>query len=555
MILEKEIGELAVGHLHLGGHARRLSRQFKTIGDLIASREQSSSFIPLGAERAQREIDTALEVLFLATSPQGVVDWDQFRKSRPPRLGARGSIYFFSPSLNKLSSATRHKSLAALNLKHRAINALRPLGIQTIGELIDRSRSGIERLPNAGALTLAEINDSLAALSVNTGRRGEVDWVQYGEMRGFLILPRRRRLRWSLRTFLQEFPKVANAMVNSRFGNVGVLILRERILRSLAPMHLKRIGQQVGAFRQRVSLIEQEIVEMLRLVFSCDEYPNCKFRVRPEFLEPIRRLAVQVKTTSTKPSLFSVWERRLAQASGVTTEELTAAHRLIFEILSVKPVVTQTIASEPIILPAGRNAGPFRAALKAIERLLTSHFPRGLTPEELYAALKKRLGSDVPAISELPVLVRSASHLEFVDGRYRATISGLKKKSDRYERVLLEAGRPLRLNEIALRVWGKRFRSGSPKLRPISFLLSADDRFIPISVTGYWGLRDFGFFETRKITDIAVELLEHSSRGLHESELFDLISERRPVSQKSIPALLNLDERFRRVGARRWQLT
>jgi hypothetical protein len=549
-----EIWALPPGHLLVNGYAGRFTARFETIGDLLAGLEGYNKRLPPYAKAARHEIELALTGLSRAIERSGLCGWDYFRESRP-NVVQSGSIYFFSPSLGRVSPAIKRAPLTGLHLSIRAINALRHRGIQTVGDLIDRARCGIARPADCGALTSTEIIDALNGFSKSTQRDGSVDWIGYAKRRGFSILPERKRSSWSAKDFVQRLPDIAKKAVQIRYGANDVVVLKARLLRPLSQkLSLARVGASLSRTGERARLVEEEIVRMLRGIVLEDDYHGCRFRIRSEFLGPIRTLAREFPTVCSRVFTLSQWEQRLTDLWGMRPNELGGAERLVLEILGYRKLTLRNSPIASLVLPRTKKTKVLRAAIKQTEHLLTWNYPKGLTLLDLATALDRSVGLQTDKEAELLAVIKSVPGLEKVNGRYRAKISRLIRTSDKCERVLYEKGKAMRFRDIAAQVNKDRARSDARYARDVSQLLAYDDRFIPIGKTGLWSLAEWDHIETRTIVNIAAEFLGRSNMPLHEDELFRLISARRPLKKDSVCSLLSEDHRFRRTAPRTWEL-
>jgi hypothetical protein len=339
--LPLEIWALPPGHLRLNAYARRFTARFDTIGELLAGLEKYNKLLPPYAEGARCEIELALTGLNKAMERRGLGGWDSFRESRP-NVAQSGSIYFFSPSLDGVSSEIRRASLTALHPGVRASNALRRKGIRRIGDLIDRARYGIEGIADCGVLTSTEIIDTLNAFSKSIQKTGDADWIGYARRRGFHILPGRERHSWSANEFVQKLPDVAKMAVQIRYGANDLLVLKARLLTTLhQQMPLKKVGADLSRTAEWARLIEEQIIGLFRGIVLRDDYRGCRFRIRSEFLGPIRTLAREFSTVRNRVLTLSQWEQRLTDLWGMRPSELRSAECLILEILGYRTTATR----------------------------------------------------------------------------------------------------------------------------------------------------------------------------------------------------------------------
>jgi hypothetical protein len=74
---------------------------------------------------------------------------------------------------------------------------------------------------------------------------------------------------------------------------------------------------------------------VLRQAFLFDDYRRCKFRLRPEFCEPLRVLARELRYERRDTLTTSTWRSGLRKAWGISVPETSPEERLILEILGL----------------------------------------------------------------------------------------------------------------------------------------------------------------------------------------------------------------------------
>jgi hypothetical protein len=545
-----EILALPLGHLRIDPRLLRFTQRFEKIGDLLAAVQRSEDFVPTGAKVARRRLRSLLADLAPVIEEPSNRAWERFRERRCNR-SVEGDIYFYAPSLRNLSAATKKGKLATLHLGHRAIAALGAVGIQTVGQLVEEARSGIRNLPYAGRSTTNQIITSLSALSASV-QSGEIDWVSYAKMRGFLIIPSRHRSQWSPKGFIRKLPSVAERAVRVRYGKNGVLVLRGRLLRMEDKRRLRQIGGHLGVTRERIRKIEALVIEMFRRIFLADEYPGCAFRLRPEFVEPLRTLEARLRQFRIGTFTSRDWKVCLQRFWSLSPRHLSAAERLILEVLN-HPIGGRR-RERSLAVPSTRQIQEVDDAVASqVKWLLQVRYPHGLTEVQLRKILKRKFGLCAPTRAELHDLVESSRALESHCGRARARLASLRRR-DQVERLLREAKRPMHLRELPMQTFAPNAITDPRLLNNLSSNLKGDRRFVALGQSGFWALADWAFVDARYIVDVAAAILRRSGNPLHQDQLFTLISRRRALKASSIPALLRRDGRFERVAPRTWRL-
>jgi hypothetical protein len=549
--LIEEVRKLPLGHLQLSGKLRRFTRQFKTIGSLLKAVEELDDVIPKDATVARSGLDLTLQDFYGVTHSDGTIDWDSFREGRsfdPNSL----SLYFHSPLLAELDVHTRRQALAALHFKHRAITELNAIGVKTIGDLVRRARLGIESFCAARSETSRDVVRALSTLAQNV-QHGSVDWISFAKGRGFVIFPEEQKKRWAPSDFVANLPTLAEKAVENRYGPRALVILRKRLLASENSDSLQKVGAGFDRTRERIRVLEEQIINMFAGIFLADEYEGCKFRLRPEFIEPLRSLEARTRDFRASSFTFKEWEKLLKKLWRMHPCDVAPAERLILELLNHPRLAN----SRPLLrlIPSSKQGFVQHCKIvNEVERLLTRHYPDGLTAESLRKTLQKKFKFPVINCVKLRSLAQSNPILEFNGGRIRARTSYLIHKADQAERLLRQAGKPRLLRDLAREILGPEACMDLHATRCLSQTMSYDRRLAAIGVSGFWALTEWDFVDARSVPKIAADLLRHSKKPLHQKELFALISSRRPVKEKSIGRMLDADARFQNVGPCTWKL-
>lgn len=546
--LPKEISNLAVTHLQLENIAGLLASSYRTIHDLemgILNLRPRSKY----QRDALPGIQDVLDRLHVAITAGGIAGWDQFRDSRP-RLASLSEIAFFSPSLERLNNEGRGLDLAKLHLGRRARNALHAAGISSIGRLIERAHVGIFGLNAAGELTSLEIVDSLQALSKSLTGRGAIDWIAFAQHRGFLLLPAVNRAKYSIPEFLRLLPEVCREAVMSRFGTAEVFVLEKRFIRPPDRfIKLRDIGKRLKLTGERVRQLESNVSTLLHGIIWRSDYGGCRFRVRRAFLEPLYDLASQIRKLNEGELSVARWRLLLKDVWGIEPSDLGDIELLIFNLLALDRTL---FSKTPLFLSAKENTQDLRAALGKIRELFRRRRRDEFSLAEITQHLAQLLGPRAPVSSTVSQLLAAVPTIEFLSDRkcYRVRLEALYNYGDLGERILRDAGAPMHFREISAKLSATRLsKRGTIDPLRLARRMVRSERFVCISKTGIWGLREWGGVDTRRLVDIAADLLSTSQSPLTEKQIFDVISRSRIIKIKSIGSLLRLDERFTRVGA------
>jgi hypothetical protein len=325
----EEVRKLPLGHLQLSGKVSRFTHQFKTIESLLEAVDEFEDFIPKSATVARRGLDLALEGFYGVTHSDGTIDWDSFREGRPFDPNSL-SLYFYDPLLTELDVHARQQPLATLHFKRRAVTELNAIGIKTIGDLVRRAQLGIESFCAARSETSRDVVRALSTLAQNV-QHGSVDWISFAKGRGFVIFPEEQKKRWVPSDFVANLPTVAGKAVENRYGPRALVILRKRLLASENSDSLQRVGAGFDRTRERIRVLEEQIINMFAGIFLADEYEGCEFRLRPEFIEPLRTLEARTRDFRSSSFTFKEWEKLLKKLWRMHPRDVAPAERLILE--------------------------------------------------------------------------------------------------------------------------------------------------------------------------------------------------------------------------------
>lgn len=397
--MDQEIAALPVGHLKLRARARPAAAKFKTIGELRAATQTRGKGAPRWTPMTRGQIEAVLQHLASATETTGLKGWDRFRRSRQGFGTATSlkSLYFMSPALDRLKETCSRQFVPALHLSIRAINALEAIGVERIGELVRRARHGVDKFACVGVLSVMEIEEALDALSHALRRDGSIDWVDYARARKIKVLPARMTRASVDGGFVKVFIEAMRRAVQIQYGAVGALVLRSRLLalpgRGLT---LRALGSQLGLTHERARQTEEMMIKMLRRAIWLDDFRECLFRFRVEFLHPLRSMAMALQRGRRRAFSLPEWNAFLTDKDchfhlrsgiletvavedadslpagrcflfvsqldlvlkrflGVRLADLGASERLLLELLGIQETKFRRTKSNPLLLPLYRD--------------------------------------------------------------------------------------------------------------------------------------------------------------------------------------------------------
>jgi DNA-directed RNA polymerase delta subunit len=534
--LHQWVKNLPIGHLQLSGRPANLRRVSSTIGELFDAVHRGALLrsSPTAVARIKRTLNALTKALNRGNGSEG---WDLYRKARPP-LRSYKAIYFASPRLSRLAAGEQRSRLARMHLSRRAINALKKARIITLGQLINRAQAGIVGLTGLGQFKGLEIVASLDALSEAAGMKGSIDWVKFAKIRGFAVLPEQQS-QPTPEEFICCFPSLCQRAVSTSFTTNALAILNTRLLRraeQAAPR--PTLGKRLGQNRETVRLHENEIVEALRRAIWEEDYCNCRFRFRQEFLIPLHSLGQALHDSPRR-----TWSRALRKVWGVDRHAIQRQEVLLLRLLGKDNqwALHGTVLEKRVQLE--------------VQRFIRANRTREFSAAELWKYLRPKFKTGAPSLPDVASLLRTVPTLQYVNESDSFNVRlGELSLTDRCEVILRARGQPMHIQELTVTLAetaaGRKRRTAQDTVA----LLWPSARFVAIGKSGYWALPEWKNVETRTIADVAVDLLTSIGKPLHVDELFALIEKRRPAARISMGTVLRQDPRFVRVARATWTL-
>jgi predicted DNA-binding protein YlxM (UPF0122 family) len=348
-------------------------------------------------------------------------------------------------------------------------------------------------------------------------------------------------------------PQVALSVADLRFGPNARVILEKYILKSSPEMSLSEIARRVGITKQAAHATFKKMIQKLREIMLEDKYRMCGFRLRPEFLRPLRTLSKKLLRRHSKTVIcYRDWDRLVRRTWGISASQLGVAEPLILEILGFRRrEFDQNPLRSILDTTVDKNKTQLFLADRFVRGVLKSHYPNGLTLQQLTDAIKTRSELGRLSVAKIRALVRSSRNIKRVGTLYRIADRCMMRRADQYHQILLQARNPLHYSELARRAVRYGYY-GTGSARSIHIILQKDSRFASVGRSGYWALSAWRNLEVRSITQIAIDELQRAQCPLDESQLFALISKQKAVKKRTLRQLLEQSKCLKRVGSRLW---
>jgi DNA-directed RNA polymerase delta subunit len=530
------VKNLPIGHLQTSGKEDDLRRTFPTIGDLFEGvyRDALPRNSPTAVAKIKRTLNALTKTLNRGNDIEG---WDFYRKALPPFRSYK-AIYFASPRLSILAAGEQRSRLAKMHLSRRAINALEKAHITTVGQLIERAQAGIVGLTGLGRFKALEVVASLDALAEVTDRQGSTDWVKFAQIRGFAVLPDQQS-KPTPEEFIRRFPALCEAAVSTFFNLNALAVLKTRLLRGVDQAAARpALGKRLGKNRETIRLRENQVVDAVRRAIWNQDYCNCPFRFRRDFLSPLHSLR---RVLNNSPG--TTWSHALREAWHVDRQAIRGQEVLLLRLLGKdNQWAFQGTALEK------------RVRIE-VHRFIVANWTREFSAKELWQYLRRKLKTAIPFLPDLVNVLTTLPSLERTNqlDSFKVRFSELSY-TDRCEAILRARGQPMHIQELTSVLRATAAERRGRTAQDTVGLLWPSARFVSIGKSGYWALREWKGIETRTIADVAADLLASIGKPLHVDELFALIEKRRPAARISMNTVLRQDPRFVRIGRATWTL-
>lgn len=460
----------------------------------------------------------------------------------------------------KLSDYARNFPIEGLHIPVPIYNKLKTGRIKSFEQLLTTVGTGGKLLNTAQK---ERVRATIRSFQSSLDAHGDPNWSTFCENEGITIIPQSVSLNSDaetlsdlsrtieeILTFGDSSPKKWST-IQYRFGLNGKTL-----------MTLDEIGQALGKItREAVRLIERKSLIELNNALLQGNFVGKQYRVNERISGFVGSLQELIASSgldyATESELFAVIGDSVGSRVQHRAEPLL---RLVFSLFGLSqirelpealPRVWKTEAKYP--------EAKLQRALTLVATTLTGDYSPPLDEFELLAKVNRKMRSDQAISAE--ELSRILGLCDFVettnDGQIQAKFEHIGSRVGQAERLLVEAGKPLSINELVREMNRRLHAAGQSKLELLNVanVMSSDRRFVAIGSSGLRGLARWENVESRSIVDVMEDALVSINRPANADEVFAYVKERRPASLNSVKIYLDTQERFLRTGPKEWGLT
>ncbi len=449
-----------------------------------------------------------------------------------------------------------------LHLKLRTAKLLEERGATTIGHLLELVSTNFVTMRVLSPTAVKDAKEVTERFLNCIDEKGEANWFQFWERSKITILPTGHRLHDSPLRMLKALPKIIKEILDHENDSDKHwrTIQRRFGLEGKEVKTLEEIGQAFGGLtRERVRQIERDGLAELREVLLENRYAGKKYHVHPEITTLIKAL---FETVASNAKDFVLETELLQIAESVVGERLNlplSTLNLLFTLFGLSQIEIETYESTPIWGHGKTEQRDVLAsAIRLIDDLLTREQIEPMEEFDILIRVNSHLSKarKIDALQLHRFLELCGSIEKRPDGLFQGKFTYLKTRANQAERILAEAKEPLQVNEIARQMNARLVNAGKKKIKALNIgnIMSSDERFISIGSSGLRGLKKWENLESGNILDLMEEALIRLNRPATEEEIYQFVSERRPVKLGSIKIYLSSKNIFAKAGYQKWGL-
>lgn len=457
-------------------------------------------------------------------------------------------------------------SVSQLHLNKKICNLLIESGIATIGQLLNVNIQELQSIEEINCKSLEQIKKLKYALEASLDSAGEIDWLKYLEIQEIILIPNWYESGSSPSQIIEIFTRVIKEIIKEEskdWERSWTIIQRRFSLENTDKLSLEDLGNIFDLTRERVRQIEAKMLVALKSVLVDKDFSGKRYRIHPEILLTLDGFISIAVSQAHKAVLESELISQIEQSFDLEFDEFRQVFNLLFSLLGIARVEFNSLTLEPILgfLDVDKQR-EIEWTVKSLNELLTEISPQSKNEFDILLTINKKLHKTKRlSLPQIRICIHLCSSIERrLDDSVWGKFEYLNGRSNQIERLLLENGDAMSISEIAREINSRLVPIGKRKIqeRRVQGQLSKDERFVSIGKSGYWGLKTWEHLDTSSIVEMMEEFFLIQNKPATVDEVYNYVSERRPVSKKSIIAYLGINElsknRFAKIDRTTWGL-
>lgn len=447
-----------------------------------------------------------------------------------------------------------------LHLTRPLCTALERTGVTTIGQFCTLTDSELNNTPGVGEKRKQEIKKiQQALLSSIEDDSININWPLFCRNLGIKVIPEEFDADTNRQEVLASLPLVIKQILSQMSDQrLSTIIQRRFELEGTSPLTLAELGIAFGRTRERVRQLEEQALDELRDVLINDEYTGKAYHVHPQVIATVRLLAQIAANEAERATRESELFKRIQERFEIDPELVKPSLFLVLKLSGINKIVFDKDNLEPLwgIFESAEERR-IRRGVEKLDTLLTQEVASPIGDIDILVHLNKGVQQNRRfKFEELGWLIGLCSTVEeYSEGFYWGKFANLVGRLNQVERILIERGEPVHIDEITREINHRLVKYGKRAVdsRNLVNQMSADNKVVPIGRSGEWGLSSWSL-NTETILDLMKQCLIVHNEPATIDEIYAYVSERRPVSKTSIESYLTFVDEFARVGRSKWSL-
>lgn len=448
--------------------------------------------------------------------------------------------------------------ISLLHLPKRVCTPLMKNNVTEIGQFYSLTDLDLDCMTGIGPKSKQKTKEIQRSLEFSL-EGDNLDWFQFWENLGIRVIPENVGIRTSPQEILEKLPLAIKSIleqtsdkrlwnvIQHRFGLLGASI-RTR----------EELGIALILTRERIRQLEARALDELQDVLIRERYTGRDYHVHPRVIKQVHYLAQIARDEARKGLRESELFRRIQERFGIDPSLIRPSLFLVLELAGVQKLTFDREGLEAVwVILNSLEVRRIKWGVERLDVLLSENSGSPMDSIDILADFNKGVQKNRRfSLEELDWLIHLCSSVEeYSEGSYWAKFSCLKDRLDQVERILFEAGEPIRINDITRELNHRLAKLERGPVNPKSVVnrMSADKRFAAIGKSGEWGLSSW-LPNTENIRDLMKQCLTVHNEPATRDEIYAYVSERRSVSRKSIELYLARRDDFAPVDRDRWGL-